>query len=167
MAPREPRCSPGLYEGMFSCLISGLLPWQGKMSFALEEKTTVALEFPILEIVPGTQISGNDDSFQGMFMAELEGTFECQTGVLTGAMKNGKYLFGGFMEYQLQGKLAGNYVSDGGVRAFQGMMGPLTSKDFEILGPLGPSATCTWHAARTGGVAASDGGRAAGKDGGR
>jgi hypothetical protein len=157
LPPPQPSddCRPGRYDGMFSCIISGLLPWEGKMSFTLVAKTTDALEFQILEIVPGTRISGNDDSFQGMFEAELEGTFDCATGILTGAMTNGTYLFAGFMEYHLEGDLEGSYLADGSAPRFAGTMGPLTSKNFELFGDLGPSATCTWNAARTGDPAES------------
>jgi hypothetical protein len=143
---------PGRYDGMFECLISGLLPWEGRMSFSLVAKVSGGGEFQSLEIVPGTRITGNDDSFNGMFEAELQGTFDCATGMLTGALTNGNYLFAGVMNYELEGDLEGSYQNelDGGVPGFQGTMGPLTSKTFEQVGPLGPSATCTWSARRTG-----------------
>lgn len=148
-----PNCMPGRYEGEFNCLISGLLPWFGKMQFSLVEKTMSGGEFTTLEIVPGTQIMGNDDSFQGMFTAELAGTFDCQTGVLTGALEDGTYLFGGFMEYQLEGPLEGSYqLGDAGGVGFDGEMGPLKSAMFDLYGPFAPTAMCTWSAARTGGV---------------
>jgi hypothetical protein len=145
--PRE--CNPGQYTGDFSCVISGLLPWVGKLSFALVEQTSEAGEFTMLSIVPGTRIMGSDDSLQGMFTAELEGSFDCMSGELAGRLLNGVYLFAGVMEYHLEGPLAGRYASDGGQAGFDGSLGKLTSSDFEALGELGPSATCTWHALRT------------------
>lgn len=142
-------CSAGQYEGQFNCLISGLLPWVGKMSFALVEKAMGAGEFQTLQIVPGTRISGSDDSFQGEFTATLEGDFDCQTGELTGQLTDGLYVFGGTMEYQLAGPLEGSYLSDAGA-GFAGKMGPLKSANFDLFGELAPAAECTWNAARVG-----------------
>lgn len=153
--PRE--CTPGQYVGEFSCVISGLLPWVGKISFALVEETTEAGEFTMLSIVPGTRIMGSDDSLSGMFSAELEGTFDCNSGALKGRLTNGLYLFAGVMEYHLEGPLEGRYASDGGLPGFDGSLGKLTSSDFEALGELGPSATCTWHASRTSDVVTTSG----------
>jgi hypothetical protein len=157
--PQRPQeCMPGRYEGEFNCVISNFLPWQGKMSFSLVEQTRNGGEFTSLEIVPGTRISGSDDSFQGMFTAELAGTFDCETGALTGALEDGTYLVGGFMEYQLAGPLEGSYqLGDGGAPGFSGEMGPLTSATFDLYGPFAPMAMCTWQASRTG-SAAGDGG---------
>jgi hypothetical protein len=154
----QAQCSPGQYDGDFSCLISGLLPWAGKMSFALVEKSANSGEFTTLQIVPGTQISGNDDSFSGMFTATLEGEFDCQTGQLTGQLADGLYTFGGFMNYQLHGPLEGSYRADGGTPGFDGKMGPLKSTDFDLYGELAPYADCTWSAVRTG-DASGDAGR--------
>jgi hypothetical protein len=160
MPVADPQCTPGRYEGDFSCLISGFLPWNGKMSFSLVEESMNAGEFATLTIVPGTQISGSDDSFQGMFTATLAGSFDCRTGVLTGALEDGTYLIGGFMEYQLMGPLEGSYVhGDGGTAGFDGTMGPLTSANFEAFGDFGPSAMCTWKAERTGEDTGPDAGR--------
>lgn len=141
-------CTPGQYEGQFSCLISGLLPWVGKMSFALVEKTAGAGEFTTLQIVPGTRISGNDDSFQGEFTATLEGEFDCQTKQLAGRLVDGNYLLNGFMNFELNGPLEGTYASDGGAPGFGGKMGPLKSANFDLAGDLAPYADCTWNAAR-------------------
>lgn len=152
--PAPPRaCTPGVYEGDFSCVISGLLPWAGKISFALVEEALGAGEFTSLRIVPGTRIMGGDDSLGGMLTADLEGSFDCASGQLTGRRANGIYLYGGVMEYRLEGPLMGTYLSDDGMPGFAGTMGKLTSKDFEILGELGPSAMCTWQAARVEGDA--------------
>jgi hypothetical protein len=130
-------------------VISGLLPWVGKISFALVEETSEAGEFTTLSIVPGTRIMGSDDSLSGMFTAQLEGNFDCSSGALKGRLTNGVYLFAGVMEYHLEGPLEGRYASDGGLPGFDGSLGKLTSSDFEALGEIGPSATCTWHASRT------------------
>jgi hypothetical protein len=139
-------CTPGRYEGEFNCVISGLLPWVGKIGFDLVEQEMNAGEFLTLTIVPGTRIMGSDDSLDGMFTADLEGDFDCRTGALTGRLANGVYLFGGFMEYQLEGPLQGTYRTDGGAPGFDGTMGKLTSPTFEAFGDLGPSAMCTWTA---------------------
>jgi len=143
-------CLPGRYEGEFKCVISDFLPWEGKIGFDLVEESMHAGEFATLTIVAGTRIMGSDDSLQGMFSADLEGSFDCRTGALTGRLANGVYLFAGFMEYQLEGPLQGSYRADGGLPGFDGTMGKLTSKTFEALGELGPSAMCTWSANQTG-----------------
>ncbi|MET0285230.1 MAG: hypothetical protein ABW352_12200 [Polyangiales bacterium] len=144
-AGRAPRCSPGRYEGEFRCVISSLLPWVGKISFELVEESTNEGEFSTLSIVPGTRIMGSDDSLQGMFSADLTGSFDCATSTLNGRIENGVYLFAGFMEYELEGPLQGRYGGDGGAPGFDGTMS-LTSPTFEAFGELGPSATCTWSA---------------------
>lgn len=153
----QAQCTPGQYDGQFSCLISGLLPWAGKMSFALVEKAENSGEFTSLQIIPGTQISGNDDSFQGEFTATLEGDFDCRTGQLTGQLVDGNYVFGGFMNYQLHGPLEGSYLSDGGTPGFDGKMGPLKSSDFDLYGDFAPYADCTWSASRVGEVSGDAG----------
>jgi len=159
-APAAERdCTPGAYEGEFTCLISGLLPWGGRMSFSLVEESENAGEFLTLQIVPGTRLAGTDETFQGSFSADLKGSFDCRSGQLTGSLENGVYLIQGATPLSMTGKLSGVYQSDAGTPQFKGSMGPLESPDFALFGALAPSAMCDWTALRTGDAPAADAGR--------
>jgi hypothetical protein len=146
-------CTPGQYHGDFSCLIVGLVPWSGDMNLSLVALSDHADEFATLVVVPGTRIIGHDDSFDGTFDAELKGTFDCRTKLLTGSME-GSYLTPNLgFPLSMTGDLRGTYGRDAGADGFDGTMGPLKTPDLDILGPLAPDATCTWKAVRVGDVA--------------
>ncbi len=160
--PRRPvppaQCMPGRYKGELNCVVSGVLPWTMTMAFDLVEKTRGAGEIILLQIVPGTEVSGGDDSFQSTYSAKLSGTFDCSTGVLTGALEDGRYLLGGLQEYHFEGPLEGHYnADDGGVPELEGQAGPLAVTTFDALGPLAPSGDCKWSAPRVGDVEADAG----------
>lgn len=148
-----PSCRPGSYVGEFKCLISGLVPWGGTMSFSLVQETSwTGGEFETLQILPGTRINGTDETFSGTFSANLQGKFSCQTGILTGSLDDGTYVANGGLPFTMAGDLEGRYVADAGTPGFEGTMGPLRSPDFDILGGLAPMAMCTWTASRVGDV---------------
>jgi hypothetical protein len=144
-------CMPGVYRGNFSCTVADLFPFSGSMNFTLVEEAEGAGEFTTLSVVAGTRIMGRDDSFEGMFDAELSGKFDCKTGLLAGAI-DGSYLSPrlGF-PLGLMGPLEGSYRVDAGA-GFDGTMGPLESPEVnELLGPFAPNASrCTWTAVRSG-----------------
>jgi hypothetical protein len=152
----QPDCTPGSYTGEFTCLISGLVPWGGTMAFSLVEEASGAGEFQTLQIVPGTRLSGTDETFSGTFSADLQGTFDCRTGKLVGSLENGVYRIQGETPLSMRGGLEGTYLTDAGTPGFSGTMGPLGTPDFDLLGALAPTASCTWSTVRTG--AAADGG---------
>ncbi len=144
------QCTPGHYEGKLTCVLSGVLPWTADIAFDLVEKTSGSGEFATLQIVPGTRIGGMDDAFQGMFTGELNGTLDCSTGMLEGSFDRGSYLLAGILEYNFEGPLAGDYVSDdAGAPRLEGHIGPLDITTLDVLGPLAPTGECDWTAPRT------------------
>lgn len=157
----QPDCTPGSYTGEFTCLISGLVPWGGTMAFSLVEEAAGAGEFQTLQIVPGTRLNGTDETFSGTFSADLQGTFDCRTGKLVGSLENGVYLIQGETPLSMRGGLEGTYLTDAGTPGFSGTMGPLGTPDFDLLGALAPTASCTWSTVRAGDAVrdAADGGR--------
>lgn len=149
--PAAAACMPGTYRGEFSCSVAELLPFAGDMMFTLVEEAEGAGEFTTLKVVPGTRITGRDDSFEGTFDAELSGTFDCKTGELTGAIDGSYFTPRLGFPLGLIGPLSGNYSPDGGA-GFDGVMGPLESPDVNsFLGPFAPTASnCNWRATRIG-----------------
>jgi hypothetical protein len=144
--PRTAQCKPGRYEGMFNCSIGGLLPWTGSIAFELVKDEMGAGEFRTLSIAAGTKISSDQDSMGGTFSGQLAASFDCQTGLLSGDLVDGKYLFLGSVEYHFKGPLTGSYRMDGGAPGFDGKLGTLTSIDFEAVGAFSPTGDCTWSA---------------------
>ncbi|MFT3926450.1 MAG: hypothetical protein QM778_28150 [Myxococcales bacterium] len=134
-------CLPGVYKGRFTCDVSGLIPWNGDLSFELEqEEEGAGGEFAVLRVVPGATIMGMDE-YGGAFSGELSGDLDCMSGKFTGMLLHGMYK--GSVDANMEGPLSGDYETKSDGASFMGKMGPLTNHD--LIG-LFLEANCTWSA---------------------
>ena len=117
------------------------------MSFSLVATVESGADTTFLQISSGTRPSGAD-MMGGTFGATLDGMFDCESGAITGTLKDGSYTSPGAGDIPLAGALSGTYMKavDGGAPEFTGALGPLSNPDWDALGLLAPNAVCTWSA---------------------
>jgi hypothetical protein len=154
-------CKPGTYSGPFSTKVTsgsdagGLLgalaslfqyPWMGTLSITLQGMTTVGTgedTYTTLTIAPGAMLSGVDQT-GGHFSADIAGSLDCATDVLTGTLSNGSYEFPGDSgSVSMQGTISATYGEEGDAGT-PALSGNLTASSTQISGT---EAVGTWTAA--------------------
>jgi|HubBroStandDraft_2_1064218.scaffolds.fasta_scaffold03323_2 hypothetical protein len=155
-------CKPGTYTGPFSTKVTmggdaggllGLLaslfqyPWMGTLSITLVGMTTFSgtgeNDYSTLTIAPGAQLSGVDQT-GGHFQANISGTLDCATNVLTGTLSNGSYEFPGDAgSLSMQGTISATYGEEGDAGT-PALSGDLTASSQQLQGT---EAAGTWSAA--------------------
>jgi hypothetical protein len=154
-------CKPGTYTGPFATKVTeatdagGLLaalaslfqyPWMGTLSITLEGMTMVGTgenNYTTLTIAPGATMSGVDQT-GGHFSADIAGTLDCATDVLTGTLSNGSYEFPGDSgSVSMQGTISATYGEEGD-SGTPALSGNLTASSTQIQGT---EAAGTWTAA--------------------
>ena len=118
----------------------------GTLSITLQGKTMVGTgedNYTTLTIAPGAMISGVDQT-GGHFSADIAGTLDCTTDVLTGTLSNGSYEFPGDAgSVSMQGTISATYGEEGDAGT-PALSGNLTASSTQIQGT---EAAGTWTAA--------------------
>jgi hypothetical protein len=152
-------CQPGTYTGPFTTKVTsssdaggllGLLaslfqyPWSGTLSITLQGTPTKSQNgesfYSMLTIAPGAKMSGTDQQ-GGHFNADISGTLDCTTGMLTGALSNGTYEYPGDAgSIMMTGTLSATYDAEGGTPTLNGTL-TAASPQYQGIGAAG-----TWSA---------------------
>jgi hypothetical protein len=99
--------------------------------------------YTTLTIAPGATMSGVDQT-GGHFSADIAGSLDCATDVLTGTLSNGLYEFPGDAgSVSMQGTISATYGEEGDAGT-PALSGNLTASSTQIQGT---EAAGTWSAA--------------------
>ena len=131
--------------GLFASLFQ--YPWMGTLSITLVGMTTGVVtgenDYTMLTIAPGAQLSGVDQT-GGHFSADISGTLDCSTDLLTGTLSNGAYEFPGDAgSLSMQGTISAMYGKEGDAGT-PALSGDLTASSQQLQGT---EAAGTWSAA--------------------